>query len=471
MAMSSNVSRFRGKLHAFGRAAREELISDFELIAEHRHLVMALAVTLVCILLFSNPPPSSRVVLAAGAPGSAYSAFAEDYKKFFAARGIELDIRQTQGALENARLVTDPKSDVEVAFIQAGLIDPPAAGRIRSLGSLNYAPVWLFFRGSDNGGKLQKFMELGQRRVAIGPAESGSYAAAMRLLALNKQPVSKNLVIMPSADAVAAINRNELDAVLLVDGARSANIRALVQNPELQLANFARAVAYARIVNHWQALVVPMGGLDLAHNFPPQDTHIVATTTDLVVKDTVHPAIQMLLLQAAEEVNGKESFFEKRGEFPAFKNDDLMESEEARIFYKSGAPILMRYLPFWVAEFFSRMSFYLLPLFLLSYPTIKLIFDYRLKQGRIKINAVYRQLAEVERQIARAFNESNRDDCLLKLNRIERTAISLRLPRELAGEYFLLRSNIDYIRTCLMRGVPYADAIATFSSETNSPES
>lgn len=438
-------------------AAREELVSDFELILEHRYLLIALAVTLIGVMLFSNPPPPSRVVLAAGPPGSAYGAFAEAYRKFFATRGITLEVRQTQGALENARLVTDPESKVEVAFVQAGLIDPPDRGQIRSLGSLNYAPVWLFFRGSDNGGKLQKFMELGQRRVAIGPAESGSYSAAMKLLSLNRQPATKNLVILPPAEAVAAINRNDLDAVLLVDGVNSENIRGLIANPELQLANFARAAAYARAVNHWQHLSVPMGGLDLARNFPPQETHIIATTTDLIVKENVHPAIQMLLLQAAGEVNGRESFFERRGEFPSFKNDDIEESEEARIFYKSGGPTLMKYLPFWLAEFFSRMSFYLLPLFLLSYPTIKILLDYRVKQGRIKINAVYRQLAGLDRQLTHSFEAADREDCLRKLNGMERAAMALRLPRELSGEYFMLRSNIDYIRRCLMRGDPYVD--------------
>jgi hypothetical protein len=179
----------------------------------------------------------------------------------------------------------------------------------------------------------------------------------------------------------------------------------------------------------------------------------------------------MLLLQAAEAVNGKGSFFERRGEFPALKNDDIAESEEAEIFYKSGAPILMRYLPFWLAEFFSRMSFYLLPLFLLSYPTIKLIFDYRLKQGRIKINAVYRQLADLERQLTRSFGDFNREECLRRLSGMERAAMALRLPRELAGEYFLLRSNIDYIRTCLMRGAPYADTRSEATSDTTSRRS
>lgn len=456
-----------GKLRALAQAAREEFVSDFELILEHRYLLIALAVTLVGIVLFSNPPPPSRLVLAAGPPGSAYRAFAESYRKFFAARGIRLDVRETQGALENARLVTDPASEVAVAFVQAGLIDPPARAHIRSLGSLNYAPIWLFFRGSDNGGKLQKFMELGPRRIAIGPAESGSYAAAMKLLGLNRQPVTKNLEILPPAEAVAAINRNDIDAVLLVDGLDSENIRALIHNPDLQLANFARAAAYARAVSHWQHLTIPMGGLDLARNFPPQETQIIATTTDLIVKESVHPAIQMLLLQAAEEINGRESFFERRGEFPSFKNDDIEESDEARIFYKSGGPILMRYLPFWLAEFFSRMSFYLLPLFLLSYPAIKIILDYRVKQGRIKINAVYRELAALEKQLARSFEEASRESRLLKLNKMERAAMALRLPRELSGEYFMLRANIDYIRTCLLRGDPYVDGGTVPSSRQN----
>jgi TRAP-type uncharacterized transport system substrate-binding protein len=455
--MSKGESGFRAKLRLSLKVVGEELASDFELILAHRYLIFALAATLVGVTLFSNPPPPGRVVLAAGAPGSAYSAFAEEYARFLGARGVTVEIRQTQGALENARLVTDPKSNVEVAFIQAGLVDPAATTHIRSLGSLNYAPVWLFFRGSDNGGKLQKFMELGDRRIAIGPPESGSYAAAMRLLALNRQPVSRNLVVMPAAEAVAAINRNELDAVLLVDAAESKNIRALVANPQLQLANFARAAAYARAVNHWQAVAAPMGGLDLARNFPPQETHLIATTTDLVVKETVHPAIQMLFLQAAEEVNGKASFFEKRGEFPAFMNDDIPESEEARIYYKSGAPLLMRYMPFWLAEFFSRMSFYLLPLILLSAPTLRLIFDYRVKQGQIKINAVYRKLAELERRIARAAGSFDREACLRRLNEVERAAMALRLPLQLSGDYFLLRSNIDYVRTCLRRGAPYSD--------------
>lgn len=138
-----------------------------------------------------------------------------------------------------------------------------------------------------------------------------------------------------------------------------------------------------------------------------------------------HPAIRILLLQAAEAVNGKESFLEKRSEFPSFKNDDIDKSDDARIFYKSGTPLLMRYIPFWLAEFFSWVSLYILPPFLLSYPAIKLVLDHGFKQGRIKIYAVYRDLAMLENRLARSDEGASREDALSKLNQMERAASSL----------------------------------------------
>jgi len=103
------------------------------------------------------------------------------------------------------------------------------------MGSLNYDPIWLFFRGSDNGGTLQKAMEPRQRRAAIGSVESGSYAVVMRLPSLTRQKVMKNLVVGLTAQAVAAPDQNEVDTVLLVDDADSDKIWTLLNNPEPHL--------------------------------------------------------------------------------------------------------------------------------------------------------------------------------------------------------------------------------------------
>jgi len=75
-------------------------------------IIAAISVT---IALFSIPSTATRIVLTTGAAGSSYSAFAEQYNKYFATRGVDLEFRQTQGLLENARLVADSNSPVEIA--------------------------------------------------------------------------------------------------------------------------------------------------------------------------------------------------------------------------------------------------------------------------------------------------------------------------------------------------------------------
>jgi TRAP-type uncharacterized transport system substrate-binding protein len=439
------------KVRALSSSLKEELAIDWEIARQLRYPIIALMAATTILVFFSNPPPPKRVVLASGAPGTTYAEFGDRYREFFAKQGIDLVLVKTEGSVENSRLITDPKSDVEIAFIQAGLLKRDDARNVMSLGSLDYEPMWLFFRGADQHEKLQKFMDIGRRKIAIGPVGSGSYAAATKLLALNKRALTDNILPMPAEQAVAALSRNEIDAVFLVDGPDSENVRQLVQNPNLQLASFSRSAAYAHIISHWQSLVVPVGGLDLERNFPPANTEIIATTTDLVVKSDLHPAIQMLLMQAAEEVNGKASYFAKRGEFPVFKNAELEESKEALIFFKRGPPLLMNYLPFWLGEFANRMFFYLIPFFVLSRPIIMGVLNYRLSQGRVKINTVYNGLVTLEKQSCSSLYRLDRKGALDKLDDIERSTLKMKIPKDLSNEYFLMRSNIDYLRQRLSR--------------------
>ena len=161
--------------------------------------------------------------------------------------------------------------------------------------------------------------------------------------------------------------------MFLVDGLESADVQTLLKDPEIRLANFRRAAAYTRLLPFIEKLEVPMGGFDLVRNFPPQDTQLIATTTNLLIDDRMHPAIQMLFMQAAQEINGKESYFARRGEFPSFKDPTVPESKVAVRFHQKGPPFLMDYLPFWLAEFIDRMFFLLLPFFAFAYPVIKVI--------------------------------------------------------------------------------------------------
>lgn len=277
----------------------------------------------------------------------------------------------------------------------------------------------------------------------------------MHMLSLNGLDQSPNLLAMPTAEGVDAINRGTIDAIFLIQGAQSNNVQRLLANPELHLANFVRAEAYAQNIPYLERLIIPMGGLDLKRNFPVESTQLIATTTELVIKNHLHPAIQMLFMQAAHEINGKEGFFTKRDEFPAFRGSGLRESEQAALYYQKGLPFLMNYLPFWLAEFVHRTLFFLLPLIVIAFPVLKYLPEFWEKRLRDRINGVYAQLEKLEQEMTSTFDSAQQAAYLSRLDEIEQMAFKLKHSKAHSLEYYTLRGHIDYVRSCLQAGKPY----------------
>ena len=51
----------------------------------------------------------------------------------------------TGGAADNLRLLLDPKSGVDVAFLQGGVATSSAADGLVMLATLYYEPLWVFY--------------------------------------------------------------------------------------------------------------------------------------------------------------------------------------------------------------------------------------------------------------------------------------------------------------------------------------
>src|SRR3989442_2952632 len=112
--------------------------------------------TLVLLLLaywVLDPTPPRHVVLATGAPQGAYAQFGKRYADLLKGYGIKVELRATDGAAENLKLLRDPNSGVDIAFVQGGADEREDARRddeeddgLRSLGSMFFEPVWLFYR-------------------------------------------------------------------------------------------------------------------------------------------------------------------------------------------------------------------------------------------------------------------------------------------------------------------------------------
>jgi hypothetical protein len=196
---------------------------------------------------------------------------------------------------------------------------------------------------------------------------------------------------------------------------------------------------------------VPEGVIDFEANIPSRDLTLVAPTTQLVVRSDLHPALVNLLMQAAEEVHESGTEFERQGEFPSPKYLDFELSEEAERYYESGPPLLQRYLPFWVANFITRMKIMLLPIIVLFYPLFKIIpLIYRWRM-RSKIYRWYSELDAVDPETHKEEVAESLQEFLVKLDEIEEKASNVNVPPAYSDRLYALRVHIQMLRNKLQQ--------------------
>jgi hypothetical protein len=103
-----------------------------------------IAVLVWLALAYFIPAPPSKFTIATGAKNQTYEAIAKRYQGILARSHVELDIRLTNGAVENLELLNDAASGIKVAIVQSGLSDSDHAPDLLSLGRINYQIYWLF---------------------------------------------------------------------------------------------------------------------------------------------------------------------------------------------------------------------------------------------------------------------------------------------------------------------------------------
>jgi TRAP-type uncharacterized transport system substrate-binding protein len=104
-----------------------------------------------------------RVTIATGRKGTTFDYFGERYRARFARAGVELNLRETAGALENFRLLRDSNSDVQIAFSTGGISNSSQAPDLRSMGLIFNVPFWIFYPSSQS---LESLTQLKGKRTA-----------------------------------------------------------------------------------------------------------------------------------------------------------------------------------------------------------------------------------------------------------------------------------------------------------------
>jgi TRAP transporter TAXI family solute receptor len=398
---------------------------------------------------FVDPAPPRHITIATASPTGAYFAYGGAYSEILKRNGIRLEVLPTAGSAENIKLLEAESGGVDVALIAGGFGTLAQSDKIISLGSLYYEPLWIFHQTNLT---LARLPDLKGLRVAVGEEGSGTKILALQLLELNGiTEKNTRLLSYGSQEAANMLLQKKLDAAIFVTTHRSQYIQPLLKSRSIKLMGLERAKAYALRYHYLHVLEVPEGVLNFEANIPSRDITLVAVTTQLAARSDLHPALINLLLQAAEEIHHKGGGFEKEGQFPSPKYVDFDLSKEAVRFYKSGPPFLQRYLPFWVANFLTRMVVMLVPLFALLYPLFKimpLIYKWRM---RSRIYRWYSELKAVDPEIQKDFVAERLEEYLAKLNEIEKQVSNISIPPAYTEGLYDLRLHIELLRTKLLK--------------------
>src|SRR6516164_480269 len=346
------------------------------------------------VLQYLVPSPPSSITIATGRKGTTFDYLGERYQARFARAGIQLNVRETNGALENFKLLRDPKADVQIAFTTGGISNSTQAPELRSMGLISNVPFWIFYSSSQ---RFDSLPQLKGKRIAVGPEGSGARYDAERILGRAKiNAETATLLPLAGDSAVEALKNGTADAALLVGGSNAPSVESLLINPNVRLMNLSSADAFTRVFPDLVRLVLPKGVVDLDPLNPPDDVTLVGTTAKVLIRDDLHPAIIQLLAQTLKEEHGGPGLFQRSGEFPAIDDPEYPVSTVAIDYYRNGPSLLSKYLPLWMTIYAQRTLAFLLATLAIGFPVFGFaprLYAWFIQQ---RLRQLYRRLRVIE---------------------------------------------------------------------------
>ncbi len=314
-----------------------------------------------------DPLPPRHLAIAAGMAGSGYDNFARQYARILARDGVELEIRNAAGAVENLDLLRDPASGVQAALTTFGFSQPADVETLYSLGGVFDAAIFIFHRSAE---PITLFAQLRGKRLSIGMPGTALRSLMLQVLeATGALDASTRLLDLDYTQAIDALIAGEIDVAIFpqLDGSP---LQRTLSAPGIQLMNVTQAEAIAKTVPGLKHVVLWRGLISLAGDIPDSDVDLLASRNRLLVRKDLHPALQYLLLEAMREVHWPPGPFNRLGEFPAEQPGDLPLSPTAEAFYRSGATFWQRYTSFWLTSLLNRIVFFVIPVVAALIPII-----------------------------------------------------------------------------------------------------
>ncbi len=408
----------------------------------------------VLVLLYSayrwiDPLPPHRFAMAAGPAGSGYGDFARQYVRILARDGIELNIRESVGGVENLDLLRDPASGVQAALTAFGFAQPNDGDKLYSLGGIFDAPIFIFYRSAE---PITRFTQFRGKRLSIGkPGTALQFLMLEVLKATDALDPSIEFIALDFGDSIDALIGGGIDVAFFPQLEPGGALHRAFAAPGIRLMSVAQAEAIAKTVPGMKHVVLSRGLISLSRDVPDTNIDLLASRNRVLVRKDLHPALQYLLLEAMREIHWAPGPFNRLGEFPAEQPNDLPLSPTAQAFYRSGPSFWQRYTSFWLTSLLNRMIFFVIPIIAALIPLIGFAPRFYRWLHVHRIDQLHRALGMLERDLDRSTGTARLSDDQKRLAEIEGAVRALKVARAFEVDLHRLKVHLRLVEEELNR--------------------
>jgi TRAP-type uncharacterized transport system substrate-binding protein len=407
----------------------------------------ALSLWLAVAVWFPLPPTS--FVMAGSLPTGSYTTLALRYRDQLEPRGIRVDTVTTDTAAGPLQRLLDPKNEVQAGFAQGMLAKPDMQG-IMALSTIERQPVWVFTRVPG----VTQFAQLKGQHIATS-VKGGSGWEVTQLLLQHAKLLPTDVVLEPKASSAVAVTElleGRVDALIMLAGGDTEGVRLLTRNPNIQMLGIDRVASLVARDTRLKPFVMPQGAIELRGDVPSRDLTMVAAHLHLLVRDTMHPALQRALADVAREIHEYPSFLQRQGEFPNSRDVDFAPSPIAQALVNGDRPWTERLLPYWWAQLAELLMYGVAPTLLITLLALLWIPSFFNWKVNAALQNFYGELKFLETDIEPTASSRPIEikNLLKRLDDIEAKVTLLDLPNSYANRWYTLREHIARARSTLL---------------------
>ncbi len=408
-------------------------------------VIFAAAVVAAISFIVSLLWPPDHIRIAAGPAGGGYVGISSEYQRILLRDGIRLEIVETEGSVENARLIAS--GDVQTAILQGGIaVDTDA---VEAVGTIFYEPlVFVTHSAATIPRNPAKWKGLVINSGAVGSGTLAAFRDFEHAVGLNH--ADNTHLQLPYDAALEKLLSRELDIATFVAPLNAPYLLDVYASPELDLLILEHADAIARRLKYATVVDLPTGALMLDPVVPILPRKIVALEARLAIRPDLHPALVNRLTMAAIELHKGRSLLAEPGHFPATQATGLVMNNAARQLIQEGPSTFHDWLPYWVAAQINRGLLLLVPFFFIVVPlmrSVPAIYAYLMRR---RIWRHYPEIKRIESEITPELASDQIESMLGELNALEARLSSVTLPAPYRQVQYNARLHLDLVQKRLL---------------------